>query len=104
MTIQDEFQNPVRERLTQIVIPSQLEIDSKCDWALEMMVPRTNYDQWMRQAKSYQDTQVGLHEHMMHEITHAPDVGVLSGQFPTPTPRKRKRKRKPRDWAGDKDL
>jgi hypothetical protein len=94
MTLEDEFQKPVRDRLAAIVIPTALEIDMRCDWQLDVLVPRTNYDGWMKEAQSFQDAQLAAHENAMHEITHAPDVGVLSGQFPSPAPRKRSRTRK----------
>jgi hypothetical protein len=97
-TLEDEFQKPVRERLAQIVI----NLDPLPAWNLDVLVPPTNYDQWTRQAQSFQDTQVKLHENEMDAIMEG--RGTISGQFPTPRPRKRKRNRKPREWAGDKDL
>ena len=92
MTLDWEFQKPVRDKLAEIVIPDPLAVLP--DWGLDLKVPPTNYDQWMRQAQSFQDTQRKLHAHQMNEITHAPDVGVLSGQFPSPRKRKRVRNKK----------
>lgn len=92
MTLDWEFQKPVRDKLVEIVIPVGLQFAS---WdTLSWWPEETNYEQWMRQAQSYQDTQVKLYRAKADEITHAPDVGVLSGQFPSPRKRKRVRSKK----------
>jgi hypothetical protein len=92
MTLEDEFQKPVRDRLAEILIPTKTEIDIKHDWKLDILVPSTSYDQWMRQAMSYQDTQVKLAAIAFDDIARG-EHGSIHGEFPTPTPRKRKRVR-----------
>jgi hypothetical protein len=88
MTLEEEFQKPVRERLDQIVIP---DTPSYQDWP-QHTVPVTNYDQWMRQALSFQDTQVSLARAAFDDIANG--HGIIAGTFPSPVKRKRKRTRK----------
>jgi hypothetical protein len=88
-TLEDEFQKPVRDRLAEIVI----NLDPLPAWQLDLMCPPTNYDQWMRQAQSFQDGQVEHHRREMDDIARGVH-GSIHGTFPTPTPRKRVRKKK----------
>lgn len=87
MTLEDEFQAPVRERLAEIVIPDP---DAWEPWEMPDLL---GINQWYLEAQSFQDAQVEKYNNRIEEILHAPDVGVLSGQFPTPRKRVRKRKR-----------
>lgn len=92
MTLEDEFQKPVRDRLAEIVIPDP---NKYTDWALDILVPTTNYKQWMRDAQSYQDTQVGLARAAFDDIARG-EHGNINGTFPSPAPRKRVRKNRKR--------
>lgn len=87
-TFEDEFQKPVRERLAAIVIPD--EPPSYKDWP-QHTVPETDYDAWFNGACVQMDLHVAQAQSVFDEITHAPDVGVLSGRFPSPRKRKRTR-------------
>jgi hypothetical protein len=90
-TLEDEFQKPVRDRLAEIVINVDPVFIDWCtyDW----YPPITDYDEWLRNAQSFQDGQVEHHRREMDDIARGVH-GSIHGTFPTPTPRKRVRKRK----------
>lgn len=88
MTFEDEFQKPVRDKLAQIVIPNP---NKYTDWTLDILVPTTNYKQWMREAMSFQDSQMDLARIAFDDIANG--HGTIAGTFPSPVKRKRSRKR-----------
>jgi hypothetical protein len=87
VTLEEEFQVPVRELLKGIVIPD-VELP-----AWDIYPPVTNYDEWLAQGRYEADFIVSAASMCFDDITRG-EHGSIHGQFPSPRKRKRTRSKK----------